>query len=146
MDSVGGIHHLTTRVEPAQVDVQLPVREPVGHPVRPIHRQGGLSHAGGTGDRGDDDRGGFTVNRAAVASAARHDPSGRSSGLVGAFAGAGALAGALLAPRLRAQHRTRASILVACWTCAVAVTLLAYGGRSVRRLFLDGSPARARAA
>lgn len=58
---------------------------------------------------------------AAIASAGRHDPSGRSSGLIVAFAGAGALAGSLLAPLLRAQERTRASILIACWTCATAV-------------------------
>jgi hypothetical protein len=63
---------------------------------------------------------------AAIASAARHDPSGRSSGVVvaSAGAGAGALAGALLAPRLGAQTRTRASILIACWTCAGAVFVL----------------------
>ena len=61
---------------------------------------------------------------AAIASAARHDPSGRSSGVVVAGAGAGALAGALLAPRLGAQTRTRASILIACWTCAGAVFVL----------------------
>jgi MFS family permease len=62
---------------------------------------------------------------AAIASAARHDPSGRSSGLVVAFAGAGALAGSLVAPFLRAQERTRASILIACWVCAASVFALA---------------------
>ena len=41
-------------VEALQVDVQLPVREPCGDPVRPVHGQGGLAHPGGAGqDRGD---------------------------------------------------------------------------------------------
>jgi MFS family permease len=61
---------------------------------------------------------------AAVATAARHDPSGRSSGLVVACAGAGGLAGSLLAARWRAQQRPRAAILLACWTCAAAVSAM----------------------
>ena len=46
-------------VEAAQVDVQLPAGEPGGDTVRPGHRQGGLAHSGGAGDRRDGDGGGL---------------------------------------------------------------------------------------
>ena len=45
----------------AQVDVQLPVREPGPSPMGPAHRQGGLADAGGAGDGGDDHRGRLLV-------------------------------------------------------------------------------------
>lgn len=61
---------------------------------------------------------------AALARGAQLDPSGRSSGLVVALAGAGTLAGALLAPRLKAHEHPRATILFACWTCTGASALL----------------------
>jgi len=51
-------HHLPARAKPPQVHIQLPVREPVGHPMRPVHRQRGLAHPGGTADRGDHHRAG----------------------------------------------------------------------------------------
>jgi hypothetical protein len=53
-DRLGPGHRPAGRVEAAQVDVELAVGEPVGDPVRPVHRQGGLADAGRTGDRGDD--------------------------------------------------------------------------------------------
>ena len=68
---------------------------------------------------------------AAITGAARHDPSGRSSGLISALAGAGALVGALAATRLKARQHTRSAILVACWTSAVAVSLLTLAPGSV---------------
>jgi hypothetical protein len=43
-----------------QVDVELPVGEAVGDPVRPVHGQSGLPHSGGPLDGRDDHRvGGF---------------------------------------------------------------------------------------
>jgi hypothetical protein len=44
------VHHLLGRVEPAQVDVELAVREMVGDLVRPMDREGRLAHAGGSAD------------------------------------------------------------------------------------------------
>ena len=46
------------RVEPAQVDIQLPAGKPRGDPVRPVHRQGRLAHPGGAGDHRDGHAGG----------------------------------------------------------------------------------------
>ncbi len=45
------------RVEPAQVDPQLPVREVAGDPVRPVHRERGLADPAPAGERGDHHRG-----------------------------------------------------------------------------------------
>jgi hypothetical protein len=53
---LGGYHRRPGRVEPAQVDVQLAIGEPVGDPVRPVDRQGGLADASGPGDHGDHHR------------------------------------------------------------------------------------------
>jgi len=50
---LGRGHHLPARAGPAQVHVQLPVREPVGHLVRPVHRQRRLAHPRRTGDHRD---------------------------------------------------------------------------------------------
>jgi hypothetical protein len=52
-DRLGRVHHLPGRVEPAQVDVQLPVGELVDDLVRPVHGQSGLADPGGTGDGRD---------------------------------------------------------------------------------------------
>ena len=51
------LHRRPGRVEAAQVDVELAVREPVPHLVCPVHGERGLTHPGGTGDRRDHDRG-----------------------------------------------------------------------------------------
>ena len=50
---LGRRHRCRDRVEPAQVHVELPVRELVGHPVGPVHGERRLTHAGRTGDGGD---------------------------------------------------------------------------------------------
>ena len=48
-------HHLTGRrdrpapIEPTQVHIQLPVREPAGGPLRPVHRECRLADAGHAG-------------------------------------------------------------------------------------------------
>ena len=54
MDRLGQCHHRAGGVEPAQVHVELAVREPVGGTVRPVHGQGRLADAGGAGDQCDD--------------------------------------------------------------------------------------------
>ncbi len=61
----------------------------------------------------------------AIATGAEADPSGRSSGAIVALTAVGSLAGALLAPRLRATERPRAAVTLCCWTAAVIVPLLA---------------------
>ena len=47
----GGLYGRRRRVEPAQVDVQLPVRETRSHLMCEPHGQRGLADAAGTGDR-----------------------------------------------------------------------------------------------
>jgi hypothetical protein len=46
---------------PLQVDVQLPVGEPLADPVRPVDGQRGLAHPGGAGDRRDRHRGRLAI-------------------------------------------------------------------------------------
>jgi hypothetical protein len=55
-DRLGRVHHRCRGVEPTEVDVELPVGEPVADPVGPVHRQGGLAHPGGAGNRGNHHR------------------------------------------------------------------------------------------
>jgi MFS family permease len=61
----------------------------------------------------------------AITTGAEVDPSGRSSGVIVALSAVGSLAGALLAPRLRAPERPRTSVMLCCWTAAVVVPALA---------------------
>ena len=62
-DRLGRAHDGAGRVEPAEVEVELPVGEPVGHPVRPVQGERGLSHAGRSGHRRDDHGGGNATCR-----------------------------------------------------------------------------------
>ena len=50
-DRLGGRRRRTGGVEAAQVHIQLPVGEPVGDLVRPVHGQRGLAHPGRPADR-----------------------------------------------------------------------------------------------
>ena len=52
-----GRRHRPVGVVPAQVDEQLPVREVLRDPVRPVHRQRGLAHPRGPRHRRDHRRG-----------------------------------------------------------------------------------------
>jgi MFS family permease len=61
----------------------------------------------------------------ALAAATETDPSGRSSGVLVALTAAGSLAGALLAPRLRAADRPHRALTLTCWCLAATVPLLA---------------------
>jgi MFS family permease len=49
---------------------------------------------------------------------------GWPGGLVGSLAAAGSLTGALLAPRLNLDRRTRDLVVVTCWACAAAMSIL----------------------
>jgi hypothetical protein len=60
-DRGGRAHRRTARIEPAQVHVQLPVREAVRNPMRPLQREGRLAHARGPADRGDHQRPGCVL-------------------------------------------------------------------------------------
>ena len=53
---LAGIQRLPAWIESFQVDVQLPVGKPRGHPVRPVHGQCGLARPGGTRQRRYDHR------------------------------------------------------------------------------------------
>jgi len=53
-DSLGGGQNLAARIETAQIDVQLSVRELVGAKVCSVHREGGLADPGGTVNRRSD--------------------------------------------------------------------------------------------
>jgi hypothetical protein len=55
-DGLGRAHDRTAGMEAAQIDVELPVGEPVRDTVRPVHRQGGLADAGHAADRTDHHR------------------------------------------------------------------------------------------
>ena len=57
--SVGG--HRLAGVVAAQVHVQLPVGEALGHLVCPLHGQRGLAHPGGAADRRNYDRRRFLI-------------------------------------------------------------------------------------
>ncbi|TDP90019.1 MFS transporter [Labedaea rhizosphaerae] len=61
-----------------------------------------------------------------VTVAARLDPSGRSSGLIAALAGAGGLVGALLSPRVRADEHPRGWVLVVCLVCAAGMAAVGW--------------------
>ncbi|HET8643589.1 MAG TPA: hypothetical protein VFM37_16755 [Pseudonocardiaceae bacterium] len=65
---LGRAHRIRGRAEAAQVDVELPVREPVSHAMGPTHGEAGLTNPGGSGYDSDPER-------------ARMRP-GRSHGLV----------------------------------------------------------------
>lgn len=45
-------HRLSRGVKPAQVQIELPVREPVRYLMSPLHRERGLADPGGAGDSG----------------------------------------------------------------------------------------------
>jgi MFS family permease len=62
---------------------------------------------------------------AAVAVCATADPSGRLNGVMTALAGAGSLAGGLLAGRLRVQSRPRTMIVATCVAATGSIALLA---------------------
>ncbi|MFD0266108.1 MFS transporter [Streptomyces sp. NPDC127106] len=61
-----------------------------------------------------------------VTATERLDPSGRSTGLITSVSGAGALVGILLAARLRAELRPRATLVLSSWACAGAVLLAGF--------------------
>ncbi|HVQ93998.1 MAG TPA: helix-turn-helix transcriptional regulator, partial [Mycobacteriales bacterium] len=52
-DRLGRVRHRPAGMESAQVHVQLAVREPVPHPVRPVDRERRLADARRSGDRAD---------------------------------------------------------------------------------------------
>jgi hypothetical protein len=60
-DRLGRRQRRAGRVEPAQIHIQLPIRVPVPHPLREMHRQRRLTHTGGTPQRGKRHRGGLVA-------------------------------------------------------------------------------------
>jgi MFS family permease len=62
---------------------------------------------------------------AALTIGSRGGHSGVGGGMIASMAAAGSLVGALLAPRLRPEARSSLLIAGTCWTCAVAVAVIA---------------------